>query len=308
MYEESGQAVKPSLNDNVPSPANLLTLPDSHTKKATFPPSCPVLVYGHDIAPVFTGKVASICIDISPGSDRSFLYCIKPEFPLPGMPSKVTVMEPKIRFAPDCPVVVTLNGSSNDGIVRSMCEVGEEHGHVPMYTVHLLNAIENGSPGRSLRHGVAPKELKFRFGGTYDGTAIGALTEQPNMVVSAFEEGEDHSTKKTFGKDGNKCHGIADEEGEIVEDIENRIKTSNYDNFEQQQQGRLFTPASAAEESEENGSILGDSTRSQTSIGSFSFSIKSGSNEVAFVVGIVNALERHKVRGKGQKLMRLLPR
>lgn len=281
------------------SPANLLTLPDSHTKDATFPPSCPVLVYGHAVASVLTGRVASVCIDISPGSDRSFLYSVKPDLAITGVPSKITVAESKMRFAPDCPVVVTLNGSSSNGIVRSMIELDEGNGHVTMYTVHLLNV--NGSPGSTLRHGVTPQELKFRPASEVE--VMGVLTDPANRALPSFQEGENtNATTKSFVEHGNKYYGTFDATGEINDDIENRMvaKTSEYDAHKQPQGGGLFKSINTTNKFEEDDSILGGSTRSQRSGGSFSFDIKdsSNANDVAIAVGIVNGLDLGKVRGK----------
>ena len=295
---DHGSDVAPNNGDVGSSPANLLTLPDSHTKDATFPPSCPVLVYGHAVASVLTGRVASVCIDISPGSDRAFLYCVKPDLAIPGVPSKITVAESKVRFAPDCPVVVTLNGSSSNGIVRSMIELDEGSGHVTMYTVHLLNV--NGSPGSTLRHGVTPQELKFRPNS--DVEVMGVLTDPSNRVLSSSKKDEcANSMIKHFGQDETKHYGSSGEKGEIVDDLENRlaIKTSKYDDYKLPQDG-LSKSTNKTNKIEEDGSILGGSTRSQRSSGSFSFDIKTSSNtnDVAIAVGIVNGLDLGKVRGK----------
>ena len=295
---DNGSGVAPNNDDVGSSPANLLTLPNSHTKDATFPPSCPVLVYGHAVASVLTGRVASVCIDISPGSDRAFLYCVKPDLAIPGVPSKITVAESKMRFAPDCPVVVTLNGSSSNGIVRSMIELDEGSGHVTMYTVHLLNV--NGSPGSTLRHGVTPQELKFRPNS--DVEVMGVLTDPSNRVFSSSKKDEcANSMVEPFGRDETKYYGTSDEKGEIADDTENRmaIKTSEYDVYKQPQDG-LPKTTNKTNKFEEDGSILGGSTRSQRSSGSFSFDIKtrSNTNDVAIAVGIVNGLDLGNVRGK----------
>ena len=295
---DNGSGVASNNGDLGSSPANLLTLPESHTKDATFPPSCPVLVYGHAVASVLTGRVASVCIDISPGSDRAFLYGVKPDLAIPGVPSKITVAESKMRFAPDCPVVVTLNGSSSNGIVRSMIELDEGNGHITMYTVHLLNV--NGSPGSTLRHGVTPQELKFRP--TTDVKVMGVLTDPSNRVLSSFKKDEcANAMINAFVEDGNKSCGTSDEKGEIADDIENRlaIKTSDFDVSKQLQNG-ISKSINITNKFEEDGSILGGSTRSQRSSGSFSFDIKTSSNanDVAIAVGIVNGIDLGKVRGK----------
>ena len=281
-----------SKDDDAPSPANLLTLPDAHTKETTFPPSCPVLVLGHALAPAFTGTVVSVCIDVSPGSDRSFLYCIKPNFPLPGISSNttaVTVVESKIRFGFDCPVVATLNGRSANCTVEYNCEVDKGHGPTTMYTIHLSNPGDVGPPDSHLRHGVAPKELKFRPS-TEKGDAgvMGTLADPSNRATSSSKTKDgSHFTKNSFeGNDGDKSmHGPPEGKHELEDDLENHNTKDN-----EQPQNRFFK--SATKETEER------STRSQTSNGSFSFDIKSASNDVAIAVGIVSGLDLARVRGK----------
>lgn len=104
-----------------------------------------------------------------------------------------------------------------------------------------------------------------------------------------------------FGRDETKYYGTSDEKGEIADDTENRmaIKTSEYDVYKQPQDG-LPKTTNKTNKFEEDGSILGGSTRSQRSSGSFSFDIKtrSNTNDVAIAVGIVNGLDLGNVRGK----------
>ena len=281
-----------SKDDDAPSPANLLTLPDSHTKETTFPPSCPVLVLGHALAPAFTGTVVSVCIDVSPGSDRSFLYCIKPNFPLPGISSNttaVTVVESKIRFGFDCPVVATLNGRSANCTIEYNCEVDKGHGPTTMYTIHLSNPGDVGPPDSHLRHGVATKELKFRPS-TEKGDAgvMGTLADPSNRATpsSKTKDGSHFAENSFEGNNGDKSmQGPPEGKHELEDDLENHNTKDN-----EQPQNRFCK--SATKETEER------STRSQTSNGSFSFDIKSTSNDVAIAVGIVSGLDLARVRGK----------
>jgi len=267
----------PPNDNNAPSPANLLTLPDSHAKEATFPPSCPVLVLsslGHAMVTVFIGKVVSVCIDVSPGSDRTFLYCIKPDDPLPGIASIVTVAESKIRFAPECPVVVTLNGKSANCTVCCSCEVAKEHGHDTLYNIRLSNPDDFGPLNSNLRHGVAPKELRFRPTTQKGDTGVmGTLADPSNRANS-------------FGGNGYKhMHGPPEGKDELEDNLENH-NTKDNENL----QNRFFK--TTTKETEER------STRSQSSNGSFSFDIKSASNDVAIAVGVVDGLDLAKARGK----------
>ena len=266
-----------SKDGNAPSPANLLTLPDSHAKEAAFPPSCPVLVLsslGHAMESIFFGKVVSVCIDVSPASDRTFLYCIKPDIPIPGIASSITVAESKIRFAPQCPVVVTLNGKSANCTVESNCEVDKEHGHDTLYTVRLSDPDDFGSLNSDFRHGVAPKELKFQPAAEKGDTGVmGTLADPSNRANS-------------FGGNGYKhMHGPPEGKDELEDNLENH-NTKDNENL----QNRFFK--TTTKETEER------STRSQSSNGSFSFDIKSASNDVAIAVGVVDGLDLAKARGK----------
>ena len=72
---------------------------------------------------------------------------------------------------------------------------------------------------------------------------------------------------------------------ELEDDLENHNTKDN-----EQPQNRFCK--SATKETEER------STRSQTSNGSFSFDIKSASNDVAIAIGIVSGVDLARVRGK----------